>query len=294
MNDEQRREAIGLYDLYTHGDMPRRTFIRRLAALAGSVAAAEVLIGAIAADPAAAQIVRENDPRLITSTISWPLAGGRTMRGYRAAPAVPVLGRPLVIVIHENRGLNAHIRDVARRLALARFIAVAPDFLSPAGGTPADEDRAREMIGALDPAVAVADGVETIERLGAMNPRSRVGILGFCWGGGMANRLAVAASPRLRAGVSFYGPAPEPGEAARVRAQLLMILAEGDERVNRTALPWARALEAAGRGRAIVYPGVEHAFHNDASRERYNAAAAAEAWQQAVRHFNRTLRTRGA
>ena len=197
-----------------------------------------------------------------------------------------------MVVVHENRGLNEHIRDVARRLAVAGFSALAPDFLSPAGGTPEDEDRARAMIGALDMAETVADGAATIRRLASPAGGSRkLGCVGFCWGGGLTNRLAVASGAALRAAVPFYGPAPDPAEAARVEAAMLIVLAGLDNRVNGTARPWAEALRAAGKDVTVhEFPNVDHAFHNDTSAARYNREAAEAAWAETIAFFQRHLR----
>jgi carboxymethylenebutenolidase len=292
MNESLRSAAIALYDRFTHEGMDRRAFMAEMTRIAGSGAAAAVLIKAIAADPAAASIVPESDPRLKIRTLQWQLLPDRKMSGYSASPVGAPAGLPVVIVIHENRGLTAHIRDVARRAALAGFSAIAPDFLSPDGGTPADEDQARTMIGKLDLAATVADGRTLIQWLSSPGGGSRkVGAVGFCWGGGMVNRLAVAAGKSLSAGVPFYGPAPDPAEARKVQAPLLIHLAEEDERVNKTALPWAEALKAAGKNVTdIVHPGVNHAFHNDTSEGRYNAEAAAKAWGLTLAHFDRHLR----
>ena len=293
MTRDVEREAIALYDRFTHGGgMDRRTFMTELTRIAGGAAAASVLLSSIAARAAAPQ-VPPDDPRLAARTIEWEARPGRRYQGYNAAPPGEA-DLPVVIVIHENRGLNDHIRDVARRLALAGYSAVAPDFLSPAGGTPADEDRAREMIGELDMSETVADGAAMIRWLGSQEGRSRkVGIVGFCWGGAMVNRLAVASGEALSAAVSFYGPAPDPSEAARVQAPLLIHLAERDERVNRTALPWVLALRQAGKEvRAINYHDADHAFHNDTSAARYNRDAAEQAWATTLEFFARHLRRR--
>lgn len=288
LNDDIRRKAIALYDRFTHEGMDRRVFMARMVALAGSVAAAEALIGAIAASPAAAQIVPQDDPRLTTSEMGFTSAEG--YRAYVAERRTRSL-KPTVLVVHENRGLNAHIRDVARRLAVAGFRAVAPDFLSPAGGTPEDEDRAREMIGDLDLAAATAAGVAMLGELAQSSLGGNVGAVGFCWGGAYVNRLAVAAGERLDAAVSFYGPAPDPSEAAKVEAPLQIHLAELDDRVNRTAFPWIEALREAGKPVTFFYyEGVNHAFHNDTSAERYDEAAAQLAWRRTLRFFNRHLR----
>jgi carboxymethylenebutenolidase len=207
------------------------------------------------------------------------------MKGYQAEPVRPPAPLGTMLVIHENRGLNAHIEDVARRLAVAGYRAVAPDFLSPAAGTPADQDAARAAIGALDLAQAVADSVSTLRLLRRLpNSNGFAGALGFCWGGGMVNRIAVAAGSELAAGVSFYGPAPDPALAPQVEAAMLLHYADRDERVNATGLPWSAALAAAGkRVESIVYPGVGHAFHNDTSAERFDRAAAERAWSATLR-----------
>lgn len=291
MSGHMRGEAIRLYDRFTHEGMDRRAFMAELTRIAGGSAAAAALLAGIAASPAAAQIVPADDPRLRVQDVEWEPRPGRPMRGYNAAPLEGGDDLPVVFVIHENRGLNAHIRDVTRRMALAGYSAVAPDFLTIAGGTPDDEDSARDMIGELDMAEAVADGAAMIRFLGSGEGGSRkVGVTGFCWGGAMVNRLAIAAAADLHAGVSFYGPAPDPSEAARVEAPLLVILAGLDERVNRTGEPWIAALRATGKGDGITYPDVHHAFHNDTSAERYDAEAAAAAWAATVAHFDRYLK----
>lgn len=290
MNDI-RSAAIALYDRFTHEGMDRRAFMTELTRIAGSAAAANALLLGIAADPAAAAIVPPNDPRLKTREIEWEVSPGRRMKGYSAAPATAAAGLPLVIVIHENRGLNDHIRDVARRAALAGFSAVAPDFLTPGPGTPADENQAREMIGKLDLAQATADGVAMVKWLSSPAGGSRkVGAVGFCWGGAMVNRLAVAAGPELRAAVPFYGSAPDPAAAAKVQSPMLIQLAGLDERVNKTALPFAEALGLAGKDMTlVVHEGVNHAFHNDTSAQRYDKEAAERAWSETVEFFNSRL-----
>lgn len=286
MTPKTRQQAIELYDRFTHEGLERRAFMRRMIALAGSAAAAEALIASIAASPAAASIVPADDRRLATHTTT--LANG--YRAYVAEMPVGVL-LPSVLVIHENRGLNEHIRDVARRLALAGFRAVAPDFLSLSGGTPANEDAAREAIGKLDLAKTVGDAVAMLDQTAMASRGGKVGAVGFCWGGAFVNRLAVAAADKLDAGVVFYGPAPAPAEAARVQAPLMIHLAMLDERVNRTGFPWVKALRAAGK--RVTYHGydaVNHAFHNDTSAERYDRAAAELAWKRTLRFFRRHLR----
>jgi len=275
-----RAKAIALYDRFTHEGMERRAFMAEMAKIAGSLAAAELLIAGIAASPAAAAIVPEDDKRLST--------GMQTIAGYKAYVAAPRTRslKATVIVIHENRGLNAHTRDVARRLALAGFRAVAPDMLSLAGGTPADEDKARDMIGKLDLGKTVADAVAMIGVLAASSRGGKVGVVGFCWGGGFVNRLAVAAGDKLDAGVVYYGPAPDPSEAARVEAPLMIHHAGRDARIAQTLFPWAAALRAAGKRVTYYnYEGADHAFNNDTSAERYNKPAADLAWKRTLRFF---------
>ena len=285
MDQDTRQRAILLYDRFTHEGMERRAFMTEMAKIAGSVAAAELLIAGIAASPAAAAIVAPDDRRLTTRT--QELKGG--YKAYVAQPRTRSL-KPTVLVIHENRGLNDHTRDVARRAALAGFVAVAPDMLSPAGGTPADEDAARTAIGKLDLGKSVADAVAMLGLLARSSRGGKVGAVGFCWGGGFVNRLAVAAGDQLGAGVSYYGPAPDPSEAAKVQAPLMIHLAGLDERVNRSAYPWITALRAAGKTVTYhEYDGVNHAFNNDTSAERYDKAAAELAWGRTLRFFKRHL-----
>ena len=285
MTDDIRQQAIALYDRFTHEGLERRDFMARMVALAGSAAAAEALIGAIAASPAAAAIVPENDKRLTTR--EQLIAG---TKAYVAEPRTRSL-KASVLVVHENRGLNAHIRDVARRLGLAGYRAVAADFLTPLGGTPANEDEARTLIGKLDLAQASAAGIAMLRDLAKSSRGGKVGAIGFCWGGAYVNRLAVAAGEALDAGVVFYGPAPDVAEAAKVDAPLMIHLAGLDARVATTAFPWVTALRDAGK--AVTYhgyDGVNHAFNNDTSAERYNRAAADLAWGRTLRFFARHLR----
>jgi carboxymethylenebutenolidase len=284
--------AVSLYDRFTHEGMDRRLFMARLTRIAGGAAAANLLLSNIAAASQAAPQVAADDARLCVRTGWRDLSTGRRYSGYAAILKDAPPRVPAVLVIHENRGLNGHIRDVARRLALAGYLALAPDFLSPAGGTPADEDAARRMIGALNMPDAVADGVAMIDHLrDRVSGRRKVGIVGFCWGGAMVHRIALAAGNRLGAGVSFYGPAPDPAEAARLQSPLLVVLAGRDQRVNATAQPYVAAARGLGKPvRAITYPDVDHAFHNDTSAARYNEAAAAAAWAETLRFFDRHLR----
>ena len=285
MEPQLRKAAIALYDRFTHEGFDRRVFMTRMVALAGSVAAADALIGAIAASPAAAAIVPADDKRLITRTKD--LVG--RYKAYVAEPRTRSL-KATVLVIHENRGLNDYVRDVARRLGVAGFRAVAPDFLSLSGGTPSNEDAARDAIGKLNLDESVSDAVAMLDELAKSSRGGKVGAVGFCWGGGFVNRLAVAAGDKLDAGVPFYGPAPDPSEASKVKAPLLIHDAGLDERVNRTSFPWVEALRAAGKPvKFYLYDGVNHAFHNDTSAERYNKDAAELAWKRTLAFFKQHL-----
>lgn len=289
MDDQLRQQAIELYDRFTHDQMERRDFFAAMTRLAGGAAAANLLIGSIAASPAAAAIVRADDKRLRTAMTTLD-AGATPYKAY-SAELRGRAKRGTVIVVHENRGLNEHTRDVARRLALAGFHAVAPDFLSPSGGTPADEDAARAAIGKLDLGASTAAGVAMLDRLRArQGGTGKVGMVGVCWGGAYVNRLAVAAGDKLSAGVVYYGTAPDPAEAARVAAPLLIQLAGLDTRVNNSAFPWVTALRAAGKPVIFqLYDGVNHAFNNDTSAERYDQPAADLAWKRAVAFFHKHL-----
>lgn len=273
---------IALYDEYTHAPLPRRTFLERLAVLAGGSAAAYALLPLLENNYARAAVIAPDDARLSAGHVAIPLPGG-TMRAYVATPRDGPAKRAGVIVIHENRGLNAHIEDVTRRVALAGYTAVGVDMLSAQGGTPPDEDRARAMFAKIDRDAAVADLVALVDWLRARpDANGRVGAIGFCWGGGMVNLLAVA-SPALTAAVPFYGVAPPTADVPKIRATLLMHYAGNDPRINAGAPAYEAALEAAGVPyTAYVYEGVEHAFHNDTAGVRYNEAAAKLAWSRTL------------
>jgi len=284
---DKLQEAIDLYDRFTHDGMDRRDFFARMTLIAGSAAAATGLITSIAASPASAAIVPEDDKRLTTRTMTFDRPVG--YHAYVAEPRTRSL-KATVLVIHENRGLTPHIKDVARRLGIAGFRAVAPDLLSLSGGTPSNEDAAREAIDKLDLAKATADGVTMLGELAKSSRGGKVGAVGFCWGGAFVDRLAVAAGDRLDAGVSYYGPAPNPSEAVKVEAPLLIQLAGLDTRVAETAWPFITALRQAGKKVTYFnYEGTNHAFNNDTSSERYNKEAADLAWQRTLRFFRRYL-----
>jgi carboxymethylenebutenolidase len=280
---------IDAYDEYTHLTLDRRGFMEKLTKLAGSGAAAAAIAPLLAANQARAAMVDEGDLRIAAEDVTWPGVDG-DMKGYLVTPAEQSGPLPAVIVIHENRGLNPHIKDVARRMALEGFVALAPDFLSPLGGTPEDEDKAREMIGQLDNPQRIANSVATVNFLEAHEATNgNVGAVGFCWGGGAVNDLAVN-SPALDAGVAYYGRQPKAEDAGRIEAALLLHYAGLDERINAGIDAYREALEAAGKDFSIhVYEGVNHAFNNDTSEARYDKAAADMAWARTVAFFKDKL-----
>jgi carboxymethylenebutenolidase len=280
---------IDAYDEYTHLTLDRRGFMAKLTKLAGSGAAAAAIAPLLAANQARAAMVAPDDERVSAEEITWPGADGE-MSGYLVMPADRSGPLPAVIVIHENRGLNPHIRDVARRMALEGFVALAPDFLSPLGGTPDDEDKAREMIGQLDGQQRIANSVATVAFLeGHEASNGNVGAVGFCWGGGAVNDLAVN-SPELDAGVAYYGRQPAAEDVGRIEAPLLLHYAGLDERINTGIDAYRSALEAEGKEFTIhVYDGVNHAFNNDTSEARYDEEAAKLAWQRTVDFFKEKL-----
>ena len=280
---------VEAYDEYTHLTLDRRSFMDKLTKLAGSGAAAAMIAPMLAANSAQAAIVAADDKRLRTKDVVYPGATGE-IKGYRASPAEASGKLPAVIVIHENRGLNDHIRDVARRMALEGFVALAPDLLSVAGGTPSDEEKAREMIGALDSKTAIAEGVATIEYLrNDKATNGKVGVVGFCWGGGLVNDLAVNA-PDLGAGVAYYGRQAKAEDVAKIKAPLLLQYAGLDTRINAGIDAYKKALEENGKTFEIhVYEGANHAFNNDTSEARYDKKAADLAWSRTVEFFKKNL-----
>ncbi|MDJ1157408.1 dienelactone hydrolase family protein [Chelatococcus sp. SYSU_G07232] len=282
------RRLVELYDEYTHRPLDRRVFLERLMALAGSTAAARAALAALEPNYAQAAVVAETDPRIATRRIAFEGASGR-ISGY-AAWAHGEARRPAVLVIHENRGLNPHIEDIARRLAVDGFLALAVDFLEPFGGTPADADEARRLFAKLDTG-SVVNQART--GLGWLKDHERgnrrAGAVGFCWGGGMVNELATRAE-ELDAGVAYYGRVPDLTRVARIRCPLLLHYAGLDQRINEGVPAYRAALDAAGVPHAVyMYEGVDHAFNNDTSAERYNEAAARLAWSRTLEFLRKTL-----
>jgi carboxymethylenebutenolidase len=284
-----RQEFIDLYDDFTHRGLDRRVFMRRLAELAGGTAAAAALVPLLEANSARAAMVAPDAAGITSSRVAIPTASGE-LKGSLVTPADATGQLPSVIIVHENRGLNAHIEDVARRAALAGFVALAPDFLSSMGGTPTNEDQAREMIGKLSADTVTAEARSAIDWLKAQSDSNgKVGIVGFCWGGGVVGRVAVAA-PELGAGVVFYGQAPASEGVADIKAPLLLNYAGLDERINAGIPAFEEALKSAGTTYQLyIYDGVNHAFHNDTSEARYNKEAAELAWQRTIDFFKQNL-----
>jgi carboxymethylenebutenolidase len=275
------QRIIDLYDEYTHRPLARRVFMERLIGIVGSAVAAEAVIAAIAPDYARAAIVAENDPRVETSRFENAASG---IRGYLASPkgTKPESAHAVVIVVHENRGLNPHIEDVARRVAVEGFVAMAPDLLAPLGGTPRDADRARDMFARLDLDKTADSLAALIADLKAKNPRLKVATIGFCWGGQMVNMVATRA-PGLDVCVSYYGLAPKLSDVPKIKARIMEHLGALDTRVNSTIPPYEDALKKAGvKYEIFKYEGANHAFNNDTGGARYNEAAAKLAWSRTI------------
>ena len=282
------QKYIDLFDEFTHGTMSRRGFMERLARLAGGAAAAAALVPILQNNYAEAGIVPKEDERLVTETATYDV-DGKTMSGYLAR----LKGggkRPGVIVIHENRGLNPHIKDVARRMALEGFLAFAPDALSPVGGTPADQDRAREMIYELDRDATVARMVAAVPFIvGHAESTGKVGAIGFCWGGGMVNTLA-AAGTSLTAGVPYYGRQLPVEDVPKITAPLCLQYAGLDKRINEGIDAYVAALKANGKPYELhIYEGANHAFNNDTNEARYDKEAADLAWGRTVEFLKEHL-----
>jgi carboxymethylenebutenolidase len=279
---------INLYDRYTHGFMSRRKFLDRLTELAGSTAAATALLPLLHNDYAKADVVPANDPRLAIDNVSYESAKGK-VNGYLVRPKAKAK-RPTVIVVHENRGLNPHIKDVARRLGAEGFLALAVDLLTSSGGTPTDEDKGIDMIRKLnlnDTTVQLAGAVPYLEKHPESN--GKVGAIGFCWGGGLVNRLAVV-SGDLKAAVPYYGAQPPAAQVARIKAPILAHYGALDERIDKGIPAFEAALKANHKTYQIfVYEGANHAFNNDTNAARYNKAAADLAWSRTLAFLKENL-----
>ena len=289
--DDFHPEVLSLFDKYVHGIIPRREFLKSAAKFAVAGLTAEALLETLSPQFAEAQQVAADDARLKTSYVEIPSPQGYgNARGYLAKPAKVAGKLPTVLVVHENRGLNPHIEDIARRLALENFIAFAPDALFPLGGYPGSEDKARELFQKLEQDKTRNDFIAAAGYLRALPAgNGKVGVVGFCYGGGIANFLATRL-PDLGAAVPFYGGQPTAEDTAKIKAPLLIHYAGSDERVNAGWPAYEAALKAAGvRYEAHIYPGVQHGFNNDTT-PRYDEAAAKLAWQRTVAFFNQHLR----
>jgi carboxymethylenebutenolidase len=281
------QDMINLYDEFTHVTNDRADFMRRLTELVGTSEAAQTIAAMISANMSAAKIIPENDSRIKSESVTY----GDQMTGYLAWPASAAGRLPAVLVVHENRGLVPHIRDVVRRVALEGFLAFGPDFLSPLGGTPEDEDKGRDMIGKLEAPKVTGQAVAAVRWLKAHEKSTgKVGAIGFCWGGGVVNRTAVAAGSDLTAAVSYYGAQPPAADVPKIRAELLLHYAGNDERINAGIPAYKEALAAAGVKHEIhMYEGAQHAFNNDTAEARYNKTAADLAWSRTIATLKRTL-----
>jgi len=282
------QRVYDLYDEYCHGRIDRREFLKRAGAVAaGGFAMAQALLPRYAA----AQTISVTDPRIKARYVEYPSPGGNSgnMRGYLVQPAKQGLF-PAALVIHENRGLNPYIEDVARRLAVDGFLALAPDGLAPIGGYPGDDDKGRALQAKLDQSKLRIDMLNSARFVKA-HPLStgKLGAVGFCWGGGVVNELAVALGADLQAAVPFYGAAPQATSVPSIKSPLLLHFAENDPRINGMWPGYEAALKAAGaRYEAYQYPGTQHGFHND-STPRYREAAAKLAWERTVAFFRKNL-----
>jgi carboxymethylenebutenolidase len=285
------QDLLILFDAYVHGALDRRGFLDQAARYAVGGVTAAMLLEQLSPKFAEAQVVRPDDQRIAAEYIEYdsPNGSGR-MRGYYVRPEGAAGKLPGILVIHENRGLNPHIEDVTRRLALENFVAFAPDALFPLGGYPGDEDKARELFPKLDQAKTREDFVAGAAFLKARPEcTGRIGAVGFCYGGGMVNYLATRLDD-LAAGVPFYGSAPNIEDVTKIKAPLLIQSAEVDARINASWPAFEEALKAAKvTYERHLYPGTQHGFHNDTT-PRYDAAAARLAWERTIGFFNKHVR----
>jgi carboxymethylenebutenolidase len=284
-------EVLKLFDQYVHGLIDRRGFLERAARFAVAGVTASMLLDALNPRFAEAEQIAKDDPRLATSSIEYESPNGTgKVRAYLAQPRKREGRLPGIVVVHENRGLNPHIEDIARRIALEDYVALAPDALTSVGGYPGDEDKARELFAKLDQAKAREDFVAAVKYLEKRPECSgKVGVVGFCWGGGVANLLATRI-PELGAAVPFYGNQPPAEDVARIKAPLLIHYAEKDDRINAGIPAFEAALKAHHvRYEMYTYPGTQHGFNNDTT-PRYDNAAATLAWKRTMEFFAKNLR----
>ena len=286
------QELLALFDAYVHGGIDRRAFLDRAAKFAVGGVTAAMLLEQLSPKFAEAQVIRTDDRRINPEYVEFdsPAGYGRG-RGYLVRPSGATGKLPGVLVIHENRGLNPHIEDIARRIALDTFVAFAPDALFPLGGYPGDEDKARTLFPQLDRAKTQADFIAAANFLKARPEcTGKIGAVGFCYGGGMVNYLATRLGGDLSAGVAFYGSSPNLEDVPRIKAAMMIQSAETDERINASWPGYEAALKAAGVSyERHLYPGTQHGFNNDTT-PRYDEAAARQAWGRTIAFFNRHLR----
>jgi len=287
-------EAIEAYNLYIHGKIDRRSFLDRVTKVSASALAASALIEQLMPNYAAAQQVSPKDPRLKTETVTIPSPlGNGSIKGYLARPAAADGKRlPAILVVHENRGLNPHIQDVARRIALENFMALAPDGLTSVGGYPGDDEKGGELFRQVDRGKMAEDFYAAAMWLkNRPDSTGKVGVTGFCFGGGIANALAVRMGPDLAAAVPYYGSAPPPADVPKIKAAVLVHHGEQDTRLAEGWPAYDAALKAAGvPHEGYIYPGAGHGFNNDATPARYNKAAADQAWKRTIAWFNKYVR----
>jgi len=284
--DEKIKE---LHEEYTHGSLDRREFMKRLTVMAGGTAAAGAILPLLEGNYSQAEVVPMGDARLTAEYVKYPGATGE-VRAYFARPKGNAK-LPSVVVIHENRGLHPHIEDVTRRIALEGFQAMAPDALSPLGGTPEDSEKAIKMIGQLDGASTMKNFVAAVQYLKThATSTGKVGVVGFCWGGAMANQVAVN-STDLTAAVPYYGKQPAAADVPKIKASLLLHYAGIDEAIDKGIPAYEEALKKAGVDYQLyMYEGAKHAFNNDTNAERYNKDAAAVAWKRTIDFLNKKLK----
>jgi carboxymethylenebutenolidase len=283
------QEIIDLYDEYRLESLDRRAFLKKLSILAGGTAAAYALLPLLENNYARAEVVPKDDPRLQTDNINYPGATGE-VRAHFARPKGDAK-LPGVVVAHQNKGLEPYIQDVTRRVALEGFLAIGPDALSPLGGTPKDSDKAKSLQRKLDSQSTLNNYIAAVKYL-KTHPEStgKVGIIGFCWGGGVANQVAVK-YPDLSAAVPFYGRQPAPEDVSKIKASLLLHYAALDERINKGIPAFEGALKKASVDYKIyMYEGVKHAFHDDTRSARYNKEAAQLAWQRTISFLKEKLK----
>ena len=283
--------VLKLFDQFVHGVIDRRGFLAGASKYAAGGVSATMLLEMLSPNFVQAQQIKKDDPRIVAKMVEYDSPDGSgKMKGYLVMPTKMTGKLPAVMVIHENRGLNPHIEDITRRIALDNFIAFAPDALTPAGGYPGDEDKARELFGKLDQAKARADFVAAFGFMKTMKDvGSKIGAVGFCYGGSMVNYLATQL-PDLAAAVPFYGSAAKTEDVPKIKAPLLIHYASTDERINAAWPAYETALKAAGtKYEAFIYPNTQHGFNNDTT-PRFDAAAAKLAWDRTLEFFNKNLR----